>query len=393
MLLNSNESIHFSEEQSMLLDSAKEFCKDKSSISVVRELLDSETGFKPDVWQDLVALGWMAVAIPEQFGGSALTIGAVVPIVESMGRTLLSTPFISSSVAAQAIIRGGSRQQKERYLPSIAEGEVATIALLENEDWGDDEVNLNAVLVDGDDDQLLLQGVKNQVQDAAVAGLFIVSATVENDKKLIIVPASSLKPGAIKAQKLIDESKRCSVVDFSGARVSASHVLPGDYNALVRDIKLIAAMLLAAEAVGSAAACLDLIVEYLKTRKQFGKVIGSYQALKHPTVDILCDMDSAKSFVYHAATVVGDEPLNSDAEVACRMAKAQASEALLFAGDRAVQFYGGMGFTYECDAQLYVRRAQWVQQAYGDASHHRKRLAGLLLECGLSFGGFSGQRC
>jgi acyl-CoA dehydrogenase len=136
----------------------------------------------------------------------------------------------------------------------------------------------------------------------------------------------------------------------------------------------------AAEATGSSAACLDTVVEYLKTRKQFGKLIGSYQALKHPTVDILCAMDSARSLIYHAGSVVGAAALDEDAETACRMAKAQATDALLFAGDRAVQFHGGMGFTYECDAQLYIRRAQWSQQQFGDSRHHRKRLASLLLD-------------
>jgi alkylation response protein AidB-like acyl-CoA dehydrogenase len=123
-----------------------------------------------------------------------------------------------------------------------------------------------------------------------------------------------------------------------------------------------------------------VIVDYLKTRKQFGQLIGSYQGLKHPTVDVLNAMDSARSLVYHAATVVGAEPLDSDAEEACRMAKAEASEALAFAGDRAVQFHGGMGFTYECDAQLFIRRGQWMRQQFGDAGHHRRRLAGLLLD-------------
>ena len=145
-------------------------------------------------------------------------------------------------------------------------------------------------------------------------------------------------------------------------------------------MRLLGALLVAADAAGAAAACLDTIVEYLKTRKQFGKLIGSYQALKHPTVDILTSVDSSRSFIYHAATVVGDGPLDDDAESACRMAKVQASETLLFAGDRAVQFHGGMGFTYECDAQLYIRRAQWSQQQFGDAQHHRKRLANLLLD-------------
>jgi alkylation response protein AidB-like acyl-CoA dehydrogenase len=109
-------------------------------------------------------------------------------------------------------------------------------------------------------------------------------------------------------------------------------------------------------------------------------LIGSYQALKHPTVEILTSVDSSRSFVYHAATLITDEPLDKDAEIACRMAKVQATESLLYTGDMAVQFHGGMGFTYECDAQLYIRRAQWAQQQCGDAQHHRKHLASLLLD-------------
>ena len=115
------------------------------------------------------------------------------------------------------------------------------------------------------------------------------------------------------------------------------------------------------------------------SRKQFGRLIGSYQALKHPTVDILAALDSARSLLYHAATIVDQGVFDSDVEIACRMAKAQATEALLFASDRTVQFHGAIGFTYECDAQLYIRRAQWIQAQYGDARHHRKRLADLII--------------
>ena len=172
----------------------------------------------------------------------------------------------------------------------------------------------------------------------------------------------------------------CRGVDFSAVSVSADNLLPGNASAVIRDLRLLGALLYAAETSGSAAACMDLTVEYLKTRKQFGQLIGSYQSLKHPMVEVLCAMDNARSFVYHAATLVADTELDVDAEIACRMAKAQASEALKFAGDRAVQFHGGMGFTYECDAQLYIRRAQWSQQVFGDAYHHRKRLAALLLD-------------
>ena len=226
----------------------------------------------------------------------------------------------------------------------------------------------------------VLQGAKKFVPDAAVASCLWFRA----------VPwrggtgrgaRGATGGGRISANTLIDQTKRSANVDFSGVRVDENNVITGPtVAAALRDIRLLGALLVAAEATGQPAACLDTIVEYLKTRKQFGKLIGSYQALKHPTVDILTATDSSRSFIYHAATLVRTMSLDKDAEIACRMAKAQAVQTLLYAGDRAVQFHGGMGFTYECDAQLYIRRAQWSQQQFGDAQHHRKRLAALLLD-------------
>ena len=121
-------------------------------------------------------------------------------------------------------------------------------------------------------------------------------------------------------------------------------------------------------------------MDYLKTRKQFGKLIGSFQALKHPTVDIYVGMEHSRSLVYHASSEIDDGPLSAEAEVACRMAKAKASDTIQYAGDRSVQFHGGFGFTWECDSSLFIRRAAWSQQQFGDAMHHRKRLAPLLLD-------------
>lgn len=370
-------AISLSEEQAMLLDSAREFCRKRSDIHSVRALLDSATGFDTAVWEELVSLGWMGVAIPEEYGGSGLGIGSAVPLAECMGKSLMSTPFFSSTLAAQALLRGGSAQQQEQWLPAIAQGQVATMALLENEDWGDEVVSLVATTVG---ETLELAGAKAYVADATVAELFLVTVMHEGKRRLLLVPTSSLAEAAISPQTIIDQTKRCARVDFSGTAVPAGNLLAGDCATVIREVHLIGALLHAAEATGSASACLDLTVEYLKTRKQFGKLIGSYQALKHPVVGVLCDVDAAKSFIYHAATVVDQGQFDGDAEIACRMAKAQASEALKFAGDRAVQFHGGMGFTYECDAQLYIRRAQWLQHLFGDAWHHRKRLAPLLLD-------------
>ena len=366
--------LHFSEEQAMILDTAQEFCRDKSSITAVRALLSSELGYDTAIWAEMVSLGWPGISLPEACGGSQLGVAGAVPVVESMGRALLTTPFISTTLAAQLIIRAGNTQQAERFLPHIIAGEAATVALLENGDWGDEQVACTI------DEAGMLRGSKKFVADAVAAQLFVVSVIYKAAPALALVHRDQIPEHAIDSHTLIDETKRAANVDFSGIRVAPENILAGDaVSSALRDIRLIGALLVATEATGAAAACLDSMVEYLKTRSQFGKLIGSYQALKHPTVDILNAVDSSRSFVYHAATLLDDAPLDRDTEIACRMAKAQATETLLLTGDRAVQFHGGMGFTYECDAQLYIRRAQWAQQQFGDAQHHRKRLASLLL--------------
>ena len=368
-----NMALAFSEEQAMILDSAKSFCSDRSDITAVRSLLGSETGFSPDTWAEMVALGWTGIAIPEQYGGSELGIGSTIPLVESMGRHLLSTPYISATLASQALLRGGSDAQKAKWLPKVAEGTIATMALLDNEDWGATSTSCNL------SDNLELQGSKLFVNDAAVADFFIVSANHRGAQVLVLVEASQLASDALSSKVLIDETKRACTVNFSGITLNPDAILPASEVAL-RDSRLIGALLMAAEATGSSAAALDLVVGYLTSRIQFGRLIGSYQSLKHPTVEMLIGMDSARTLIYHAATIIDNGALDHDAEVACRMAKAQATDALMFAGDRASQFHGGMGFTYECDAQLYLRRALWIQHQYGDSQHHRLHLANLLLD-------------
>ncbi|MDA9296360.1 acyl-CoA/acyl-ACP dehydrogenase [Porticoccaceae bacterium] len=374
-----NNALTFSEEQAMLLDSAKSFCADKSDINAVRGLLKSDSGHNPSLWHEMVALGWTGIAIPEQYGGFAMGLGSTVPVIESMGRHLLGTAFITSTLAAQAILRGGSETQREKWLPKVVEGTVGTMALLDNEDWGAQLCGVTATFKGaGSTSEIALSGKKLLVADATVADFFVVSINHNGNPALAIVEASQLSTNAIGPNTLIDETKRAATVDFSGVTISLDALLPDSEQAL-KDVRLIGALLIAAEATGTSAATLDTIVSYLTSRIQFGRLIGSYQSLKHPTVDILLQMDSSRSLIYHAATLIDEGPVQKDTEIACRMAKAQATETLLFAGDRAVQFHGGMGFTYDCDAMLYIRRAQWAQHQYGDAQHHRLHLAKLLL--------------
>jgi acyl-CoA dehydrogenase len=374
MTRTANLSIAFSDEQAMILDAAKDFCRDKSDNTAVRALLSSDTGFNPDIWKDMIALGWTGLALPEHFGGFQMGIGATVPLVESMGKYMLCTPFISATIVAQAILRGGSKTQQAEWLPAMAKGCIGSLALLDNEDWG--AVTTSCTLTQTNDG-LILNGKKLLVNDATVADFFLVLADFNGTPVLVRVEANQLAEGAVKIKTLVDETKRAANIDFSDVIITDDAILPNSTNTLI-DVRLIGALLIAAEATGCAAAALNTVVDYLTTRKQFGRLIGSYQSLKHPTVDMLIQMDSARSFIYHAATLINDGAL--DKEIACRMAKAQAAEALSFAGDRAVQFHGGMGFTYDCDAMLYIRRAQWAQHQYGDPQHHRKMLAPLLLD-------------
>ncbi|MFV0278518.1 MAG: acyl-CoA dehydrogenase family protein [Parahaliea sp.] len=368
-------ALHFDETQAMVMDAARDFCRRRAPIGAVRAQLDSATGFDQELWRDMAALGWPGLALPESVGGGGLDMSHAVAIAEALGRALLGTPLISSILAGQLVQRAVGDARAEAMLSAVAAGAPATVALLESSDWG---AAVEACAIDGDG---ALRGGKYLVTDAQVAHWYVVVARHRGRPALALVEAGQLPAGAVRAHTLVDQTKRAAAVDFSGVRVAPGAIIEGEaVAAALRDHYLLGALLCAAEATGSAAACLDTTVEYLKTRRQFGRLIGSYQALKHPCVDLLMGIDAARSFVYHAASLLRSGPLCVAAEIACRMAKAQASEVLLQAGDRAVQFHGGMGFTYECDAQLYIRRAQWSRQQFGDALHHRKRLAALLLD-------------
>ena len=176
---------------------------------------------------------------------------------------------------------------------------------------------------------------------------------------------------------MIDETRRSFELKLDAVSIPADRLIAGDDAArALRQIRDAGLLLISAESAGGIAGVLEVIVDYLNTRTAFGRKIGSYQGLKHPTVDILIGLERSRSHVYHAASLLD---AGADAETALRMAKAETSDSFAFAGDRAIQFHGGFGFTWECDGQLYLRRALWAQYAFGDALHHRRYLADDLL--------------
>ena len=367
-------TIEFSEEQSMLMETAVDFCRKHSSMDRVRAQIEQSDGVDAEVWQEMVDLGWLGITVPEQYGGLGLSLADTVPIAESMGRHLMGSPFVATTLATQALINSASETQKEHWLPQIAEGSAASLALTEEDgNWNLAEVGSHAQVQGG---ELLLTAKKCFVLDAPHAAVIVVSAQVDGAARLIAVAADQLPEGSLVRETVIDETRRSYTLEVDGLALPADQLLPG---ADFASIEHAALLLLSAEMSGGLAGVLHVIIDYLTTRKQFDQYIGSYQSLKHPTMQILLSMEACRSHVYHAATLIAQAE-NDSVEEAVRMAKAQGSEAFAFAGDRAVQFHGGFGFTYECDAQLFLRRALWCQYQFGDAAYHRNLLAPLLLD-------------
>ena len=369
-----NNRIVFSDEQAMLLEAATSFCRDQSPSSAVRARFGSDTGFDASHWQAMVDMGWLGIAVPEAHGGSGLGLGACVVVAEPLGRHLLHTPFVATQLAIQGLLAGGSAAQQADWLPRLATGAVGTVALFEADgDWDLAALQSQARVAGG---TATLSGTKTLVADAAVADLLLASVQHQGAPALALLTRADVA-GRLQRETVIDETRRSFSLQLDGLAIPADRLITGAAALqALHAIRQAAWLLAAAEAAGGIAGALAVTVDYLNTRNAFGRKIGSYQALKHGCADILCQLERVRSHVYHAATLLAE---GADAEVALRMAKAEAGDAAVQAGDRAVQFHGGFGFTWDCDAQLYLRRALWLQPWFGDAGHHRRALAGLLL--------------
>lgn len=364
----------YSQEQIELLDVATAFCRDKSPIDKVRKLIAGELGYDADVWGEIAALGWTAVAIPETHGGVGLSLSEVVPLVEQMGRNLLASPFVATTLAAQALLVGGTETQKSEWLPKLAEGAIGTLALAEaNGDWDLNNITATA-RVDGD--RIVLSGTKLFVLWAATAEVIITSAMVKDKPALVLLTQQDVA-GHLRRETIIDETRRSFALNLNGISVATSALLdPTKAMAALAHIDIAAPLLQSAEMCGGTQSVIDYTLDYLRTRKQFGKLIGEYQALKHPMVDAYVGYEKARSHLYSAADSFGDQGLG---EVAVRMAKAANDVAYSRAADRSVQFHGGFGFTHDCDAGLHRRVAIFQASQFGDAAWQRSKLANLLL--------------
>ena len=362
-----------------LLKIADTFCREKSPIDTVITVMTDGAGCDPEGWKQIGELGWLAISIPEAFDGVGLSLTEIVPVMEQMGRYMMATPFFSTTLTAQALIKGGTQAQKEAILPKIASGAAASLALSEmNGDWDLTNISAQAIPAQLSGEPVYkLSGKKIFVQDGLSAQWIIASVLIDGEAALVILEIDKIPETAFRRETIIDETKRSYELTLDGIRVTKDAILDRDkMRATFDHIHLVANLLSAAELTGGAQSTVDYTVEYLNTRKQFGKLIGAYQGLKHPTVQAYIGYEKSRSLLYAAAMSFSEQ---GQGEIATRMAKVQSETALSFAADRSIQFHGGFGFTYDCDAQLYRRRAIYNASQYGDASFHKSKLAELLL--------------
>ena len=364
--------LQYGEDQALLRDEARRWLSERASIEALRERLADPRGDDPATWKELGELGWLGLTTPERYGGAGLRCIDLATVAEEAGRTLLPTPWLGHLLASTALLAGGSEAQREAWLPRLASGELqAAWAHVEKTGgWRADETG--ATWRDG-----RLRGEKHCVWGAQTADLFCVPVRADGDVRVAIVPAGA-RGVTVEAEETLDRSRRQGRVRLDDVPIDAGSLLERDAAEIEAVLLPRAWTALAAESAGGAASALDMTAAYAATRKQFDRAIGSFQAIKHPLVNVLVQVEQTRSLVYAAASAIDQSA--EDAERLARMAKASASDAYVFAASRAIQFHGGYGFTEECDAHLYLRRAFASRAAFGDAAHHRARIADGLVD-------------
>ncbi|MFN8544419.1 MAG: acyl-CoA dehydrogenase family protein [Candidatus Binatia bacterium] len=370
----------FTEEQVALRDAARSFLHDCASPDAVRRAMATETGWDPAVWRRIGSeLGWTSILVPEACEGAGLGYVELVALMEEMGAALLCAPFFSTvCLATNALLLGGTAAQQQAHLPGIAAG-TTTATLAWTEPCGRWDAAGIAAVARRDGGDFVLSGTKTFVVDGHTADLLIVAArhpgsTGEDGVSLFLVPATT--PGiARRPLPTMDQTRRQAEIRLHDVRLPAAAVL-GEAGAgapvLARVLDR-AAVALAAEQVGGAQRCLDLTVEYAKQRTQFGRAIGSFQAIKHMCADMLVKLESARSAAYYAGWAVAtDDP---ELPALASLAKAYCSDAYFFCAAEALQIHGGVGFTWEYDVHLYFKRAKSSETLLGPPAYHRELVA------------------
>ncbi|MFC8430074.1 acyl-CoA dehydrogenase family protein [Streptomyces sp. NPDC057253] len=365
----------WSAEQEEFRTTLRGFLDAKAPVETLRPRLDVEdpvTAFDREVWQQLASqLGAHALAIPEEWGGAGASLAEQLLVLEELGRVLYDGPFLATVIATAALNAVGS-DAAGALLRGVADGTtVVTLAEAEGDAFFRPPADTQARIDGG---TARVTGVKRYVLDAGVADVLLVTAVTANEPVLVAVETSA--PGVeVTPVRTLDRTRRLAIVSLNDAEgtVLATGAAAAATLAHAHDVAIAA---LAAEQVGGAARCLDLTVAYSHLREQFGRPIGSFQALKHRCADVLLSVEQSRSAVLYAAWAAQEDP--AELEVAACVAGARASETYLQAAQENLQMHGGIGFTWEHDAHLYLRRAKSSHQLFGSPGEHRRRLADLV---------------
>lgn len=370
------------EEQTMLRDAAKGWASESAPVGALRKLRDGKSGnsFDPAAWKEMGEMGWAGVIVPEAYDGSAFGYLGLGLILEETGRTLTASPLLSTAmIAASALQLAGSDAQKQAWLPRIASGEiVATLAIDEGAHHAPARTALTATKSGSG---YVLNGTKTFVLDGEAADLLIVVARTgdapgrTDGLTLFLVPGDA--PGMTRTHLALMDSRGAAQIAFDGVEVATDAVLgEADKGWAVLEPTLDRAYAgLAAEMLGSASAAFDITLDYLKTRTQFGQVIGSFQALQHRAAKWFTDIETTRSCVEAALEALD---AGADTRALASLAKAKACELVHLASNEMVQMHGGIGMTDAHDAGLYMKRARVTEALFGGASFHRDRYARLM---------------
>lgn len=382
----------FTEEQEMIRDTAAAFLAEASDSEAVRRAMATEAGYDPELWSRICSeMYWQAIHIPEQYGGMGLGYVELVAMMEQMGRHILCSPFFSTvCLAANALLVAGNEEQKTRYLGQLCEGGLtATLAY----NGGSSRWDAGAVTATWrrDEGSFILNGDYRYVIDGHTSNLLIVAAREEGSDgeqgiSLFLLPADTT---GVSREWLptMDQARKQASVSLSDVSVSET-ALMGEagqgWPALAKTVDL-AAIALAAEQVGGAQKVLDMAVEYTSERVQFGRTIASYQAVKHKAADMMLKAEVARSAAYYGACVAQEAleqgPLAAELPEAASVAKSYCSDIYFANAGDALQLFGGVGFTWEYDVHLYLKRAKSSEHLFGNGAMHRERIAGILLDC------------
>ncbi len=367
-----------SEEQEMLRNSARDFLTKECPKTLVRQMETDEKGFPANLWKGMADLGWMGLVYPEEYGGSGMTFLDLAILIEELGRAIVPAPFLTTVVyCGMPILAAGTDEQKKQFLPKIAKGDmIMTLALTEpSASWDASGIATKAT---AEGDHFIINGTKLFIQDAHIADYMLVVARTKEEKHkedsitLFLVDAKS--PGIkLTPLKTIGSDKQFEIV-FHNVTVPKKNILgKQDHGwSIIKDMIPKGTLAQCAYMVGGAQQVLEMSVNYAKERVQFGRPIGSFQAIQHKCANMVTDVDGARFVTYQAAWKMA-EGLPCSLEVS--MAKAWVSEAYRRTCSEGHQIHGGIGFIKDHDMQLYYRRAKANELAFGDADYHRELVA------------------